>query len=146
MLKLPLKTDDLIPHRPPIKMIDSIVEFNDASKSSVLEYKVDKNSNFLNSDGTLDEECFLEIIAQAAAAQHGFNLKRKNSEKEQGLLVGVRHLEIHGKVFAGDTLKIMVQCGTEIETVSSVSGKILKGDQIIAESIITVWHSNEFKE
>ena len=143
MAKIPIITDDLIPHRPPIKMVDKIIDYDDSCKPSIVEYTVTEGSGFLNSDGCLDEECFLEIIAQAAAAQHGFNLKRDGSELEAGLLIGVRNLVIYDQAFTGDTLNILVECGTEIESVSAVAGKIMKGPEIIAEAVITVWHGGK---
>lgn len=143
MIKLPIATDEMIPHRAPFKMIDQIVSFDDDSKSSVLEYTVKENSPFLNPDGSLDGESFLEIIAQAAAAQHGFNLKREGAKEELGFLVGVRDLQISGQAFKGDTVTVQVECGTEIETVSAVSGSISKAGKEIASALITVWHGNK---
>ena len=142
MPDFPIQTDSLIPHVPPMKMIDCIISFNDETKSSLLEFTVSKDSPFVNANGILDGECFLEIIAQAAAAQHGLNLQRKGEKEEQGFLVGARNVKILGQACAGDTLTVQVECGTEIESVSSVFGNVRRGEEEMASAAITVWHGN----
>ena len=83
---------------------------------------------------------FLEIIAQAAAAQHGFNLKRDKKEDERGLLVGVREFNIYNSAFVNDKLTITIECGTEIASLSIVEGSIKNANLLIATATITVWH------
>lgn len=143
MSELPKETKDLIPHRAPMKMVDQIISCNDAEKSSVLQYTVPADSPFVDESGKLDSACYLEIIAQAAAAQHGFNLQRDQAEEEQGFLVGSRNVEISDQAVVGDTLTVEVACGTEIESVSSVFGRISKDGQEIASADITVWHGKK---
>lgn len=143
MSDLPIDTKGLIPHQPPMKMVDRIISYSDADKSSVLELTIAGESPFVDNKGQLAPECYLEIIAQAAAAQHGFNLHRDGAKEEQGFLVGARNVNITGQAKAGDILLIKVACGIEIESVSSVSGNIYKGEEEIASAQITVWHGSK---
>src|SRR3989339_1126634 len=108
-----IDVENLIPHRKPLKMVEQIVSYDDASKSSVIELNVDENSPFTSNSGLLDGECFLEIIAQAAAAQHGFNLRRLGSNVEKGFLVGAMDFKISGQARVKDKLIVKVECGTE---------------------------------
>lgn len=131
---------DLIPHTPPMRMIDKIVSFDDSLKSSVSEATVRSSFPFLDDDGDLLPSAYLELIAQASAAQHGFNLQRNGSSEEEGFLVGVRNLSIHSTARIGDTLTIHIQLGTEIDVLSVVAGSVSRGETLLAEAEITVWH------
>ena len=138
----PVNAKQLIPHQLPIRMVDQIVDYDDTAKTSTLEVVIDGNSPFVDSNGELVSESFLEIIAQSAAAQHGFNLQRSDKPEEKGFLVGVRNFEIYGQAFAGEKLTILIECGTEIESISAVQGEIYQSDKKLASAGITVWHGN----
>ena len=104
---------------------------------------VSADSPFVGINNELDPEAFLEIIAQAAAAQHGYNIKRDGGKEEKGFLVGTRNFMIHGKAFAEDKLTVQVECTTEIESLSAVSGTVSKNNQMLASAVITVWHGEK---
>lgn len=75
MYNLPLDVDTFIPHKSPIKMVDQLISYDDETKTSIIEYTIPASSPFIGEESQIDSECFLEIIAQAAAAQHGSNVK-----------------------------------------------------------------------
>ena len=131
---------DLIPHALPMRMIDEIVSFDDSLKSSVSEATVRFSFPFLDDDGDLLHSAYLELIAQASAAQHGFNLQRNGLSEEDGFLVGVRNLTIHSTAHIGDILTIHIQLGTEIDALSVVAGAVFCSQTLLAEAEITVWH------
>jgi predicted hotdog family 3-hydroxylacyl-ACP dehydratase len=139
----PVDVSDFIPHLSPVKMVDAILEWDDENKSSVISACVLDDSPFVNSQGVVDNECFLEIIAQAAAAQHGFNLFRNNKPEEQGFIAGVNFLNVLDSISLNLPLIVKVECGTEISSLSVVNGKVFSDDgKIKAEAAITVWHGN----
>lgn len=140
MYNLPLDVDTFIPHKSPIKMVDQLISYDDETKTSIIEYTIPASSPFIGEESQIDSECFLEIIAQAAAAQHGFNLKRENKEDERGLLVGVREFNIYNSASVNDKLTITIECGTEIASLSIVEGNIKVSESLIASATITVWH------
>ena len=139
-MTLPISVSELLPHEIPILMVEDIISYDDASKSSTIKACVDINSPFINDAGQIENECLLEIIAQAAAAQHGFNLIRKKSPLEKGFLAGVNYMKIYSTANVGDSLMVNVECGTEISSLSVVNGKIFHNKNLIAEAAITVWH------
>ena len=139
----PVNAKKFIPHRPPMCLVNKIIDYDDSAKKATLEFTVNLNSPLISPSGELPPENFLEIIAQATAAQHGFNLARNRDDDEKGFLVGVRNFKVYGKAFAGDKLTISVECGTEIESVSAIDGKIFKADQQLASAGITVWHGKK---
>ena len=136
----PVNAKQLIPHYPPMCMIDRIVDYDDKSNRSIIELTIDKNSPFTAHNKVLDTECFLEIIAQASAAQHGLDLQRRGAKKEKCFLVGATNFNIYSQAYVGDKLTVIIKCDTEIASVSSLFGKIFKGKEEIASATITVWH------
>ena len=131
---------ELLPHEKPILMVKDIISYDDTTKSSTVTASVDIDSPFLDDAGQVENECFIEIIAQAAAAQHGFNRQREQLPLEQGFLAGVNFMKIYGTANTGDSLVVNVECGTEISSLSVINGKIFNNDELIAEVTITVWH------
>ena len=131
---------DFLPHEKPILMVKDIIAYDDKQKSSKVTAFVDIDSPFVDETGQIENECFLEIIAQAAAAQHGFNRQREKLPLEQGFLAGVNFMKIYDTANVGDSLVVNVECGTEISSLSVVNGKIFNNDELIAEVAITVWH------
>lgn len=140
--KLPYDVASLIPHKPPILMIDRIISIDDNKKSSVIETVVRKDFPFINEDGSLQEEALIEIMAQASAAQHGYNLKREGKKEEKGFIVGISKFEIKGIASVGDRLEISVQLGTEIESLSVVFASVVCNGSEIASTELKVWHGN----
>ena len=65
-IPLPAPAAQFLPHRPPIVMVDTLLENSDHHKSALCIIHPD--NQFLNSDGLLDATAIPEIIAQAAAA------------------------------------------------------------------------------
>lgn len=135
-----VNADDLIPHAPPMRLVERIISFDDSLKSSITETTIRSSFPFLDDDGAFLPSAFLELIAQAAATQHGYNLKRDSLSEEEGFLVGVRNLRVHSTARVGDILSIKVQLGTEIDALSVVSGAVFRTDELLAEAEITVWH------
>lgn len=105
--------------------------------------QVNADLPFVDANNKLDPEAFLEIIAQAAAVQHGYNIKLDGGKEEKGFLVGARNLIIHGQAFVGDKLTVQIECTTEIDSLSAVAGTVSKNNKILASAVITVWHGEE---
>jgi len=136
----PVDTSQFMPHKPPMLLVDRIIKFDDALKSSVIETIVRPDSLFVNSDGILEETALIEMMAQAAAAQHGFNLARKDQTEEKGFIVGIRKFSVLKKVCTGQSLNIEVRLGPEIESLSVVFCTVKHNTEEIASAELTVWH------
>ena len=72
----PIEVDSLLPHRPPMLLVDRIISIDDDAKSSTVETTVKKEFPFIDNENCLHGEALIEIMAQASAAQHGYNLER----------------------------------------------------------------------
>jgi predicted hotdog family 3-hydroxylacyl-ACP dehydratase len=139
-MNMPISVHGLLPHKSPILMVKEIISYDDTLKKSVITAVVKNNSPFVNACGKIENECFLEIIAQAAAAQNGFNCTRNNLKQEKGFLAGVNHMMIFRTVSTGDCLEVKIECGAEISSLSVITGQIFYKQDLVAEAAITVWH------
>ena len=136
----PIDASQFLPHKPPMLMVEQIVSVNDQEKSSVIETTVRPDSLFLSEENTLYGEALIEIMAQAAAAQHGYNLAKENKHEEKGFIVGIRKFEITGEASVNDKLLVSVKLGPEIESLSVVYGTVTCRSNQIASIGLTVWH------
>jgi len=136
----PIDASQFIPHKPPMLMVGQIVSVDDQEKSSIIETTVHHDSPFLSEKNTLYGEALIEIMAQAAAAQHGYNLAKDNKKEEKGFIVGIRKFEISGEAAINDKLSVSVKLGPEIESLSVVYGAVICKNKQIASTELTVWH------
>jgi predicted hotdog family 3-hydroxylacyl-ACP dehydratase len=136
----PIDASQFLPHKPPMLMVEQIISVNDQEKSSVIETTVRPDSLFLSEENTLYGEALIEIMAQAAAAQHGYNLAKENKHEEKGFIVGIRKFEITGEASVNDKLSVSVKLGPEIESLSVVYGTVTCRSNQIASIELTVWH------
>lgn len=139
---LPCDVDDLIPHGPSIRMVDRLITVGDSE--STAEFTVPADSPFVDRDGRLDEATYIEMIAQAFAATHGYYLSPAEREAHQGLLIGVKDLVVSGQAKAGDRLTITVRRVARFGDFGVVDGEVhLANGQRLAMGQIKVWRPGE---
>ena len=141
IMTLPVSVDGLIPQKLPMRLVDRLMSVGE--RVAVVEATVRADHPFARADGTLDKEVYLELIAQAAAAMNGFRATRKKNGEQQGYLLGARNIEIHGPARLGDTLSIRVFKATRYGDFGIIEGRVSRGDELLAEGEIKVWHSTE---
>ncbi len=139
---LPAAADDLIPHGPSMRAVRELIEVGE--NDSVARFVVPADSPFVDADGLLDEVMYIEMIAQTFAAVHGFHLPAEQRAAHQGLLIGVKHLAIHGSARVGDELKIDIHRVAKFGDFGVVSGEIHHVDgTLLATAEIKVWRPGE---
>jgi predicted hotdog family 3-hydroxylacyl-ACP dehydratase len=134
---LPLSADLLVPHKPPILVIDRLIEFNDLQ--GVVESCIQPDSIFVREDGSVDEVTMVEIIAQSFAAVKGYADLLKGKPVSRGFLVGVKRLRITGTAFGGERLLTYLTRIGDTEEFSLAEGKVMHNDQLIASGNVMVW-------
>ena len=136
-LTLPLPAQELIPHRKPMCMVDRLVEF--ADQGGTVEAFVSSDNALVNDDGRLDPLAVAEMIAQAYAVVKGYDDHLSGEPVKQGFLVGIRKIQFHQAVFAGDNLRIHVNTVGNIAGFAVVEGVVTHKSDIIAEGQIKLW-------
>ena len=109
MMQFPL--EDLLPHRPPMVLIDGVESFDAAEKRLVARVTITENQLFYT-EGGVPNWVAIEYMAQAAAALVGCHDKYLAPDRpvRPGLMLGTRKMELRLARFeAGKTYRIMVE-------------------------------------
>jgi radical SAM protein with 4Fe4S-binding SPASM domain len=137
---LPVDAERVVPHKPPMLMIDRLVEV--LERASVSEMTVRGEMPFVSAEGVLDEAAYPEIISQAIAAQEGFRKIGSRNPELEGFLLGVKKMEIMGSAKVGDTLRVSVFKTAKFGDFGIIKGKVYRGDKLLARGEIKVWRNS----
>ena len=137
---LPVDVARVIPHKPPMLLIDRLLEVKE--RASVSEMTVRDDMIFVDENGHLDDASYPEIISQAVAAQEGFRRYGGRSPLIEGFLLGIKNLEILGNSSVGDTLRISLYKKAKFGDFGILAGEVYKADELIARGEIKVWQSD----
>jgi predicted hotdog family 3-hydroxylacyl-ACP dehydratase len=98
--------EQLLPHRPPMILIDRLLEAKE--QEALCEVTINPDSMFLEAAG-VPAFVGIEYMAQSIAAHIGYQHYLANEPITLGLLMGTRRLEMSCQFFAlGQTLRIHV--------------------------------------
>jgi len=136
---LPLSVEEFVPHRAPMKLVDTLLSV--AERRAEVETVLNENSPFLDEAGRLEPSAYMEIIAQAAAALNGFQL-RNQTEKPEGFLMGGKKIIVHGSAHLGDRLVTSLHKAHKFKDFGVIHGRIEHDGHCLAEGEITVYHKN----
>ena len=109
MMQIPL--EDLVPHRPPMVLIDAVESFDAATKRLVARVTIGANQLFCTSDG-VPNWVAIEYMAQTAAALVGYydKVTAPDFPSRPGLLLGTRRLDLKLERFEmGKTYRITAE-------------------------------------
>jgi radical SAM protein with 4Fe4S-binding SPASM domain len=137
---LPVDVARVIPHKPPMLLIDRLLEVKE--RASVSELTVREDMIFVDENGHLDDASYPEIISQAVAAQEGFRRFGGRNPLIEGFLLGIKNLEILGNSFVGDTLRISLHKKAKFGDFGILNGEVHKDQELIARGEIKVWQSD----
>ena len=137
---LPVDAALLVPHKPPMLLIDRLLEMKE--RSSLSEMTVKANTIFVGADNKLDDVSYPEILAQAIAAQEGFRKLGCRDYQPEGFLLGLKNLEIIGSAEVGDTLQIFVQKVAKYGDFGIIQGEVRKGNDVIARGELKVYQND----
>ncbi len=141
IVRLPVEASRLVPHKPPMLILDKLIKVNE--RASVSEIEISEDTIFIGADGKLDESSYPEIISQSIAAQSGFKNMGNRGAGSEGLLLGVKNLEVLGTAGLGDRLQVSVYKVAKFGEFGIIKGEIFKGDDLIARGEIKVWQSDK---
>jgi predicted hotdog family 3-hydroxylacyl-ACP dehydratase len=126
--------EEVIPHRPPMRMIDALTEWSDDSASGVVVF--DGNHMAVH-DGLVVESALVECIAQTVAAMEGAKRvacesPRGPAGEQVGMLCGVSDFAVVRRPRAGDRLEIRVQVRKRLGPMLLADGQVLCNGHIAA--------------
>jgi 3-hydroxyacyl-[acyl-carrier-protein] dehydratase len=136
-ITFPMAAERLIPHRTPMRLVDTLVSVHEGC--GVTESVLPRTSMMADREGRLDEVAFMELIAQSYAAFKGYMDRMDGKPPGEGFLVGVRHLEITGRAYAGDRLLTSIRTVAAFGGFAVVEGAVTRGDETLASGTLKLW-------
>jgi predicted hotdog family 3-hydroxylacyl-ACP dehydratase len=121
---------DLIPQRPPMKMIDALVSADEKSARGQLFIQ---ESNLFSEKGVLAEPGMVEFIAQTAAAYTGYKNKTTNREVREGYIGAIRNLVIYGLPKINSRIESEIVVENEIVGYTIITGRVYQDNRLLAE-------------
>ena len=128
----------LIPHRPPMLLVDEIVSLTAQAGQSKTHIGAD--FLFLRADGTVAPEAFCEIIAQSYGVCEGQRrLDAGLSLDGGGYLVSVRDFEVFALARVGDELCTHTQQLDDCFGTRIVQGTVWRGSEKLAQATVYIF-------
>jgi predicted hotdog family 3-hydroxylacyl-ACP dehydratase len=129
-----LAAEKVIPHRPPMRMIDALVEWSDGSASGVVVFE---EGHMAVHDGLVTEAALVECIAQTVAAMEGAKRAASgppagNAAEKPGMLCGVSDFVVARRPRAGEQLEIRVQVQKRLGPMLLADGQVLCNGHVAA--------------
>ena len=119
-----------IPQRPPIVMVDCLVE---ASEKKIVSNFTIYDTNIFVENGFLNESGIIENIAQTAAAGTGYKQVKENKKVELGYIAAIKNLETISLPKVADILQTTIEITNEVMDITIVNATILCNNTIIAK-------------
>jgi len=135
--RLPLRAEPLIPHRLPMRLVDTLLSRD--GESGVTESRIPADAVVADDHGRLDETALVELIAQSYAAVRGHLDLSTGTPPTTGFLVGIRDFAITGPAYAGDHLLTSVRTVASHEGFAVVDGTVTRGGETLAVCTVTLW-------
>lgn len=129
----------IIPHRPPMVMIDRFTKESDVAGTGEKQFTP---GNYGCENGFVLQAVLIECVAQTVAAQHGYDqLSEDNPKSALGMLVAIDHFEFFHSVPHNASITIKVNKTNEIGMFHLISGKILLGEKQMARGRIKIFNA-----
>ncbi len=126
----------LLPHREPMIMVDSLLEFTDGK--AIVSYTVLKDNLFVMNN-EFSETGLIEHMAQAAALYSGFKNHSENKSVKEGFIASIKRLNIQKLPKVDAVLKTKVSIIHEIMHMTTVKlSTFIDGNEIANAEMITV--------
>ena len=136
-VSVPESFDRLIPHRPPFRFVDDVLEVGDESAELVLRL-VPGDARLTN--GRLAPLFLIEALAQAAAAFHGL---KNAGTPEAGMLVQLDRVQLLAAACEGDEVHLTVRRTHTLGALVRFDGRVRVADCLLAAGELTVARSFE---
>jgi predicted hotdog family 3-hydroxylacyl-ACP dehydratase len=121
---------DLIPQRPPMKMIDALVS---AGEKSARGHLFIQESNLFSEKGVLAEPGIVEFIAQTAAAYTGYKNKTTDREVREGYIGAIKNLVIYELPKINSRIESEIVVENEIVGYTIITGRVYQDNRLLAE-------------
>lgn len=133
---LPIKGAEIVPHRGIMLLIDELTECS--SEHAVGMSVVTSKNPFLDSKGKLEGVCYVELLAQLAAACRGYEMLKASAPVKGGYLTGVNDFIISKQASVGDLLCLRFNKTLELENVLVIDGCVYLNHECLASGRLKI--------
>jgi predicted hotdog family 3-hydroxylacyl-ACP dehydratase len=128
---------ELVPHRPPMLLVDEIVSYE--GRSIVCRSEIRPDHPFLSPEGNVSSLVAIELFAQTAAALVGLLAPPGGPSMTTGALLGSRQVKLHADSFKlGDVLDIHCRESWTIDLAAQIDCALYRRGEKLAEGSINV--------
>lgn len=129
---------ELLPHRPPMVLLDEALSFEADGATCAVEVR--EGAPFVE-DGRLPAVVFMEHMAQAVAAFAGHSARERGEAPSSGYVVGARELNLHvAHARVGDRLVVAVRRLAGNARLGHYRGEVRRGDELLADGELSIFH------
>ena len=121
----------LIPQRPPMVMIDTVLEVSEDSALCALTIRED--NIFCSKEGLFEEAGVIEHIAQAAAVMVGYETYKQNLSVPIGFIASIDKLKCFLKPTKGSVIETRITTIQRVSDIVVVSGEVTDAGKRVAE-------------
>ncbi|MCU0456015.1 MAG: hydroxymyristoyl-ACP dehydratase [Bacteroidales bacterium] len=121
---------DLIPQRPPMVMIDTLVHAGEKSAGGRLYINA---ANIFCRDGKLQEAGMVEFVAQTAAAWTGYLQREAGKPVRLGYIGSIKNLVINSLPKADSEIVSEIVVDSELLGYTIITGKILQSVKVLMQ-------------
>ena len=140
-LNFPIAAEQLIPHRPPIRLVDRLLAYD--GLQGVVESILLPGSIWILDDGSIEQVAMVELIAQSFAATKGYADQLEGKPVKKGFLVGVKRVTFQGTAYGNDRLVIYITRTGETDEFALAEGRVTRGEEVLALGNVMVWIPRE---
>ena len=131
----------LLPQKAPMVMVDKLISADEKSAATTLQIR---EENIFVSEGRLNAYALIEVMAQTAAAQLGYeNRLHGGNDVRIGYIGAVKRMRIESAPRVGETLLTRLEVLEDFGDMKLVAAESFVNDQKIADAELTIALSGE---
>lgn len=127
---------DYIPQRPPIVMIDGLLEVRDNITRTGLHIATE---NLFVEDGKLMPPGLLENMAQTAAARVGYIAQQENTPVPIGFIGAVKDFEVFELPPAGAFIETTTEIQSQVFNATMVAARVVLDGKVMAQCELKIF-------
>jgi len=131
----------LIPHRPPMVLVDVVTEYGPVRIRS--RRGVRAGEPFVDANG-LDPAALLEVVAQTIAAGDALYAQSKGGRVVRGYLTGMTGVAVSGRARMGDTIEVTADCLKRMDGMGLFDARAAAGGRTLAEGRFKLYVEIEY--
>ena len=124
---------DQLPHRPPIVLVDALLEAT--AQAAMSRFTVQDSTLFVQ-NGHFQPAGLLENMAQTVALSAAWRAEAQEPPS-MGYLVLIKNAQIYGCPTIGTTITTHIEVQHQLGTLTVVQGRVYQGTELLAEAQLT---------